>query len=529
MRTTIIAALALLLSATSVHAQVSPTSLTCGSSWSLDKKYVDIQGSGPFTYTAAAWLVCDRYSGFAPARLVCLCDKSAVPDDAQFSGGVTLAGTFYAQTQLAKCSTSSGCGTGTSPSPPGGGSPPPPQPTATSVVPVPTRTAGPGQTSGPTAIRTATVPPVQPTPPPQVGRRAPAGRSAYWQVSLLLNKITPVKWCYQSDVNGVPLPPFTPTQVCMQGMVRTRMIGVNDALRAARDIPACASASKKVTSATFDSEMNTTLDPIYRRRFDAGRGVYVVDTKGPDYKKAQDAAEQFQKCMTSKDGAALCAQHPAIARTWDRFGPRPPDLLADFLTLHVENGRCVKGAEVPLPVPNPATYDKTRLTLGHVELDGTQPMLSDPQLTKLAECEHLHHLASEDQPMPAGKSVRTCHLELEDLARNDRELGFLSILPFSGTVDPTITAAELPLIKRYEHRWYGCWAGALRRGDWEESDQCSVAHFAAHDLRNYKDPRMLFRFPCNPTPGFIRQCPIENWAEVLLRLARESGGPQGMR
>lgn len=503
--------LAVLLVAGIADAQVAPTSVTCGSTWNADKKYLDIQGSGTFTVSLPPWLRCDRASGFAPARLVCVCDQTAVPDDASLKTAATINGQSYPITFLAKCSTSSGCGAGVPPPVPGGG----PQPTARPTSPPPPAP------SGVPTVRPTSVPPIptaHPTPPPPSGQRAPAGRSAYWQVSLLLNKITPVRWCYQMDVHGVPLAPFTPTQVCMNQMVRTRMIAVNDALRAARDIPACDAARKKVTSATFDSEMNTTLDPIYRRRFDAGRGVYVVDTKGPDYKKAQDAAEQFQRCFTSREGAALCAQHPAIARTWDRFGPRPPDLLADFLTIHVEDGRCVVGADVRLPVPNDATYDKSRLTLGHVELDGVQPALSSAQLAKLDECEHLHHLASEDQPMPPGTSVRTCHLELEDLARNDRELGFLSILPFSGAIDSTITADELRRIKRYEHRWYQCWAGALRKGDWEESDQCSVAHFAAHDLRNYKDPRMLFRFPCNPTPGFIRQCPIETWTQVLARL-----------
>ncbi len=528
MRTIMMAVLSLLL-ATTAEAQISPSSLTCGSTWNLDKKYVDIQGTGPFTYTAAPWLVCDRTSGHAPARLVCLCDKSVVPSDQRFEGGVTIAGVSSPQVQLAKCSTSSGCGTGTSPAPPGGTSPPPPPPTATRVVPMPTRTAAPGQTHGPTAGRTAT-PIVQPTSaPPPVGTRAPAGRSAYWQVSLLLNKITPVKWCYQMDANGVPLPPFTPTQICMNQMIRTRMIALNEATVAARDVPACDGARKKITGPTMDSEMQTTLDPIYRRRFDSGRGVYVVDTKGPDYKKAQDGAELLRKCLTSDDGALACGQHPMLGgRTWDRFGARPDDLLLDFLTIHVEQGRCVVGAEVPLPVPDEATYDKARLTLGHVELDGVQPALSAPQLAKLDECEHLHHLASEDQPLPAGRSVKQCHIELEDLARSDRELGFLSLLPFSGKVDPTITATELRLIKRGEHRFYQQWAACLRRGDWECSDQKSVAHYGWHTMRNHKDARRTFRFPCAPNPlvdFFIRHCPIETWDQVIARLAREAPSP----
>jgi len=512
----------MLLLVTTAAAQISPTSLTCGSTWNTDKKYLDLHGpsGATFAITLPPWLVCDRASGFTPARLACVCDKSATPTSAVLTSSATIGGTVYPITFLAKCSTSSGCGTGSPPLPP-----PTARPTSiATATPRPGATATPVRTGVPTPTRTPGD--VRPTPPPQIGKRAPAGRSAYWQVSLLLNKITPVKWCYQMDANGVPLAPFTPTQVCMNQMVRTRMIALNEAMVAARDVPACDGARKKITGASMDSEMQTTLDPVYRRRFDSGRGVYVVDTKGPDYKKAQDGAELLRKCLTSDDGALACGQHPLLGgRTWDRFGARPDDLLLDFLTIHVEQGRCVVGAEVALPVPDERTYDKARLTLGHVELDGVQPALSAAQLAKLDECEHLHHLASEDQPLPAGRSVKQCHIELEDLARSDRELGFLSLLPFSGKVDPTIAATELRLIKRGEHRFYQQWAACLRRGDWECSDQKSVAHYGMHTMRNHKDARRLFRFPCSPNPMvdfFIRQCPIETWDQVIARLAREA-------
>lgn len=520
MHGTIIAALVLLF-ATTAHAQVTPSSLTFGSTFPSEKA-LDITATGPFTVAVPPWLLPSQTSGEAPARILLRADKSQLAANVTTKATVvvTVAGVDYAVLVQGKCSTSSGCGTGPPILPP-----PTERPTSVRTAtplpgqPTPTRTVFPtggitatatgGKTATPTRTATPIVPTAEPTSVPPSGYLAQPMRPTGLDVSYrVLDEGAPFRWCMlRRPPGGSPFGYVPCTQVGMDAMTETSLVAIVNLVRVVRGIENgwAGLADFMLSESQGASAITAFLNPIYEGNFGDYRGDWAEDENGKDYSKPFYVARKARAFLLNH--ATACAAAPEIGK------------FLDFLNLTISAGRCVDSGWRPVfpatKVPN-ATQ-----ALGTIDYDTKQPPLLGAQL-HLLHMTHAQHRAVSDWrcgvgPQPAPGVVAQAHLALEASARNETELHFFGLKAFSGDVDPRWSPAEECKWARLQDADHERWMRAVEAGDWAASRKAETSHQNAHFCMNLRDERLKIRRPdCGAANA--SQCPVLTCGQVLAGL-----------
>ena len=563
-----VAAVVLLGMATAVEAQVTPTKITCGSSFGTDPKYLDVTVAGSFALMVPPWVVASQTSGVAPIRLALRCDKSGLTpkhEETQTLPLVVLADgitSTYPITWRATCSTSSGCGTGSPVPPPPTARPTivrtatplPGQPTAT-TTPQPTFTSVGGSTPvrTATAIRTATatvmvptrtataaVPTVQPTSVPPSGRPvAQPGRALtvvrpmpYRFVSYRNDFAKPRKWAYFLDGTVT-----TADNASMDAQEHVRLSGVQE-LTALLDDWRFLDCFDEVQETIAVSQ---GISHIYRDLM----GPYQVAGKLNDgvkgtwadedayYNIAGYSMRRYRRCLLGKAMVAVCASLPTE--------------YLEFLDLRSEGGKCVEGAAFTLPFP-PATVDKAQQNLGPLTADHLMPAYSAAQLALLNDSTSAHTCASlavgDGRACPGGTQEKLRRFEQSGVNAEQRHAMQLAPFPKGDKRWPHREHTAIALGELYT--WGDgsgtmplSWDGQQRgQGNWGLSRGAEFAHLIYHAIaahmwvREYqgtwvdRSPPYLYRFPCKVNGKFTygNDCPEESQAQIVNRALRGDYG-----
>ena len=547
----IIAAVALLLSATEIHAQITPLSVTCGTDWDGSPKRFVVSKPGDYALTVPPWMLCDAPNGVVgatPVTVACRCDKARAPfvngkrDSVELGFPCSIAfgdGVTIALTCLASCGTSSACQQG-APLPV-----PTAKPTATApvrtatplpgatqtpvrtITPLPTKTAQPGETAE-TAVPTRTVVPtktVTPTSsaPQSQPTAAPSGyvarpmRPSGLDVSFrVLDEGYPFRWCPLRPPGGGTFFGYVPcTQVGMDAMTETSLVYVVNLVRLVRAITNgwAAVADFMLSDSQGASAITAFLNPIYEGNFGEYKGDWAEDETGKDYRKPFYALRKARGFLLGNP-TACAAAFPA---TWPKAEDQARYL--DVLNLTIANGRCVGTPWAP-------SYPSAKIpphvqALGTIVYGVTQPPLTEHQRHLLHETHRVHQAVSDwrcgvGPEQPAG-AVGAAHVAFEASARNEAELHRFGLKAFSGEEDGRYSRAELCKWARLQDAKHEAWMTAVEAGDWAASRKAETSHQVAHLCMNLRDDRLLVRMPdCGAANASA--CPIETCAQILGRL-----------
>lgn len=224
-----------------------------------------------------------------------------------------------------------------------------------------------------------------------------------------------------------------------------------------------------------------------------GGAVWEVGPKGRHYSIEFSILKKFRAEVFKKPAAVTAlASHPD---------------LRDLLDLNLA---CNGPAEFTFGKP-PTKVDGVREDAFPVTTKKRMPLLTPSQISLLKETHAAHHAVSkwrkdpQNVPPPPPGIVQYSHDVFEASARDEEELHFFQVKPFSGYEHPGWTREELGILADIQDVYHHQWMDRIIQGDWR-GRQDDTAHLWSHVLMNIgPHPTWEFRFPC-PESDHIDNC-----------------------
>lgn len=241
------------------------------------------------------------------------------------------------------------------------------------------------------------------------------------------------------------------------------------------------------------------------------RGVWAVPAKGRHYAIEVNCAKKFRAEIFKKPaGADALANWPNVR---------------DFLNL---NANCTGPAEFPLAAK--PVLDKARVSLGLLDTRQRMAFLTPQQAMLAKETHAAHHRVSAwrkdpaNVPAPPPGIVQAAHDAFEASARDETELHFFQVKPFSGVEHRDWTRTELGYWASIQDAYHHQWMDGLLAGDWGAVRRADSAHLFAHLCMNFGPDCWTFLFPC-PNEPHIDDCGDFTPRVVLPKLLDRLGIP----
>ena len=375
--------------------------------------------------------------------------------------------------------------------------------TSTTTTSLPTTTSSTSTTTPPPSTTTTTV---SSTTTTLVPVRFPALRAQPWQLSPRYPRAIQRPGISPDLLNFwyLPAPAITqvatqPERSAMQGMALQLTI---EAARYGRRMPRCAGLQKDAREILTAGGVRFHTSGNYAGRpFPPALGVWDLDTSGATdfYAAFRDLGNAVQYCSRF-DPIRCAATIPPVLR-----------FLGD---LRIEDGRCVVGAGVPLPIID--GIDRERVTAGVIV---GRRMFSPPAglerelLDAAVDAHHENMLAGcAGQAPPRDLQGVLMAFENEMGRREDADAAlqfFVRLYDFSGFADTA--AAAHPLDPPDTVYWspdeacawrmatdqaFRAWGDCIAAGGpWGRCDMLGRLHQFVHQCLNWRDDGFRFRFP----------------------------------
>lgn len=202
------------------------------------------------------------------------------------------------------------------------------------------------------------------------------------------------------------------------------------------------------------------------------QAIWEVGPQGRHYSNERSILKDIRAAVYKKPG-------PRQA-----FAARPD--LRDLLDL---NPTLDGPAEFTL-APIPTKYDTKRAAAFPVTSKKRMPLLTQGQLALLEATHAAHHIVSDwrrdpvNKPAPPQNIVGMAHDMFEASARNEEELHFFAMKPFSGFEHPAWTRIEIGQWATIQDHFHHEWKDAIRIGDWGRARRLDTQHLWAHIFMN---------------------------------------------